>query len=171
LTEEIRDIIADFVDYLMPELVPYEASLYLFLLRNSFLRDGSQQIRIGKRTMAQGFGAGSRGVKTNFAHMTTVIHGLEEKGCLTVGDTTHCTRFYFHATFLSYANELRPWLPSTRLKTILQIPRRGSLYSKETNGSVSTVAKGFPRTMPRLTTTFRKVREVLILRQIYELPV
>lgn len=88
MTEEIRDIIADFVDYLMPELVPYEASLYLFLLRNSFLRDGSQQFRIGKRTMAQGFGAGSRGVKTNFAHMTTVIHGLEEKGCLTVGDTT-----------------------------------------------------------------------------------
>jgi len=88
LSEEVREVIADFVDYLMPELVPYEASLYLFILRNSFLRDGSQQFRIGKRTMAQGYGTGSRGVKTNYAHMTKVIRGLEEKGCIEVGDTT-----------------------------------------------------------------------------------
>jgi hypothetical protein len=88
MSEKIKDLIPDFVDYLMPELTPYETSLYLFLLRHSILRDGSQQIRIGKRTMAQGYGTGSRGLKTNYAHITKVIKGLEQKGCVAIGDTT-----------------------------------------------------------------------------------
>jgi hypothetical protein len=88
MSKKIEDLISDFVDYLMPELTPYETSLYLFMLRNSILRDGSKQIRIGKRTMAQGYGTGSRGVKTNYAHMTKVIKGLEQKGCVVIGDTT-----------------------------------------------------------------------------------
>lgn len=88
MSEQTKQIICDFVDYLMPALVPYEASLYLLLLRNSLLRDGSQQIRIGKRTMAQGFGTSARGSKTAYAHMTKVVNGLEEKGCLKIGDTT-----------------------------------------------------------------------------------
>ncbi len=87
-SENFELIFNDFVDYLMPELVPYEASLYLFLLRNSLLRDGTIQIRIGKRSMAQGYGTGSRGKKTNYTHMTRVISGLEVKGCLRVGNTT-----------------------------------------------------------------------------------
>lgn len=38
--------------------------------------------------MAEGYGTGSRGVKTNCAHMTKIINGLENKRCLTIGDTT-----------------------------------------------------------------------------------
>ena len=94
MSEKIEDLVCDFVDYLMPELTPYETSLYLFLLRNCILRDGSQQIRIGKRTMAQGYGTGSRGVKTNYAHMTKVIKGLEQKGCVAIGDTTRGGTLY-----------------------------------------------------------------------------
>lgn len=86
--KEIRSTITDFVDFLLPELTPYEASLYLYLLRHSLLQNNSQKIRIGKRTMAQGYGTGSRGVKTNYAHMTKIISGLEEKRCLSIGDTT-----------------------------------------------------------------------------------
>jgi hypothetical protein len=86
--KEIKSIITNFVDFLLPELTPYETSLYLYLLRNSLLQNNSQKIRIGKRTMAQGYGRGSRGAKTNYAHMTRVISGLEEKGCLSIGDTT-----------------------------------------------------------------------------------
>jgi hypothetical protein len=86
--KDIKSLITDFVDLLLPELTPYETSLYLYLIRNSILRNGSQKVRIGKRTMAQGYGTGSRGVKTNYAHMTKVIAGLEEKGCLSIGDTT-----------------------------------------------------------------------------------
>ncbi len=86
--KEIKSTITDFVDFLLPELTPYEASLYLYLLRHSAFRNDSQKIRIGKRTMAQGYGTGSRGAKTNYAHMTKIISGLEEKGCLSIGDTT-----------------------------------------------------------------------------------
>jgi hypothetical protein len=86
--KEIKSIITNFVDFLLPELTPYETSLYLYLLRNSLFENNSQKIRIGKRTMAKGYGKGSRGVKTNYAHMTKVISGLEKKGCLSIGDTT-----------------------------------------------------------------------------------
>jgi hypothetical protein len=86
--KEIKSIITNFVDFLLPELTPYETSLYLYLLRNSLLQNNSQKIRIGKRTMAQGYGKGSRGAKTNYAHMTKIISGLEEKGCISIGDTT-----------------------------------------------------------------------------------
>jgi hypothetical protein len=86
--KEIKSIITNFVDFLLPELTPYETSLYLYLLRNSLLQNNSQKIRIGKRTMAQGYGKGSRGAKTNYAHMTKIISRLEEKGCISIGDTT-----------------------------------------------------------------------------------
>ena len=81
-------MICDFIDYLMPELTPYETSLYLYLLRHSVFKDGSLHTRIGKRTIADGYGTGSRGPKTNYAHVTKVIARLEEKGCITIGDTT-----------------------------------------------------------------------------------
>ena len=81
-------IISDFVDHLLPELTPYETSLYLYILRNSVLKNGNPKIRVGKRSMAQGYGTGSRGVKTNYAHITKIIKDLENKNCLSVGDTT-----------------------------------------------------------------------------------
>ncbi len=87
MKDDIKGLICDFVDHLLPELTPYEASLYLYLLRNSVLRDGACQYRIGKRTMAEGYGTGSRGAKTNYQHMTEVIKRLETHGCVTVGDT------------------------------------------------------------------------------------
>jgi len=88
MNDEIKALVCEFVDFLMPALTPYETSLYLFLLRHSVLQDGSHQVRIGKRTMADGYGTGSRGTKTNYQHMTEVIKRLEDHGCLTIGDTT-----------------------------------------------------------------------------------
>jgi hypothetical protein len=86
--DDANDVIAEFVDYLMPELTPYEATLYLFLLRNSLLRDGAPTIRIGKRTIAERYGTGARGNKTNYAHVTKVVGELQLKGCIRVGDTS-----------------------------------------------------------------------------------
>lgn len=87
MQENIKLLIQQFVDHLMPELTPYEASLYLYLLRNSILENGSADFRVGKKRMAVGYGTGSRGVKTNYAHMTKIIKSLEEKGCIKIGDT------------------------------------------------------------------------------------
>jgi 5-methylcytosine-specific restriction endonuclease McrA len=70
----------------MPALTPYEATLYIFLLRNSFIKNGSCDIRIGKRTIGGNLGS-SRGQSTAFSHVTELLKGLKEKGCIKIGDT------------------------------------------------------------------------------------
>ena len=52
MRENLQKMIEQYVDYLMPELTPYEASLYIFSLRNSYIKNNSLEIRIGKRTIA-----------------------------------------------------------------------------------------------------------------------
>ncbi|MFC2161118.1 hypothetical protein ACFLRX_05635 [Acidobacteriota bacterium] len=71
--DKVKQYICDFFDFLMPELTPGESSLYLYLLRNTVLIGESRDIRVGKRTIAKGYGAGSRGEKTNFAHITKLL--------------------------------------------------------------------------------------------------
>lgn len=83
---KLQNIIELYVDYLMPTLTPGEASMYLLLLRNSHIKSGSPEIRIGKRTIAQKYAKGSRGDKTNYAHVTKLVKGLEVKGCVEIGD-------------------------------------------------------------------------------------
>ncbi len=85
INKDLSKIIEQFVDFLMPELKPYEAAMYIFLLRNSYLKNSSK-IRIGKRTIAEKWGKGARGEKTNYAHVTKILKGLEEKGCVKIGD-------------------------------------------------------------------------------------
>jgi len=86
-------IIEQFVDLLMPELTPYETSLYMFFLRETHLKE-QNSIRIGKRTIAERYGKGSRGDKTNYAHITKIVKGLEEKGCIKIGDTNRDGTLY-----------------------------------------------------------------------------
>lgn len=74
------------MDYLLPELTPYETSLYLYLLRNSFVKHGAVEVRVGKRTIAAGHGKGSRGEKTNYAHVSKILSRLEEKGCMSADE-------------------------------------------------------------------------------------
>jgi hypothetical protein len=87
MEENIKTIIEQFVDYLLPGLTPYETSLYLYLLRNSFVKNDITEVRVGKRTIAAGYGKGSRGEKTNYAHVSKILKGLEEKGCIKIKDT------------------------------------------------------------------------------------
>ena len=84
---DITQIIEEFVDYLMPELTPHEASMYVFLLRNSHLKSGTNKIRIGQRTIAQKYGRGPKMSVPSRAHITRQIDALEEKSCIRVGDT------------------------------------------------------------------------------------
>ena len=93
MKESLQKIIEQFVDFLLPTLTPYEAGLYIFLLRNSYMKNGMREIRIGKRTIADNLGA-SRGEKTNYAHVTKLVSGLEEKSCIKIGDTTRKGTLY-----------------------------------------------------------------------------
>jgi len=91
--ENLKEIIEQFVDFLLPSLTPYEAGLYIFFLRNSHIKNSAPEIRIGKRTIADNLGA-SRGEKTNYAHVTKLVDGLEEKGCIKIGDTNRDGTLY-----------------------------------------------------------------------------
>lgn len=72
----------------MPDLTPYETSLYLFLLRHARESADGMLVRIGKRSIAAGLGTGPRSAQTNFGHVTKMLCALEQKGCLRIGDAT-----------------------------------------------------------------------------------
>jgi HNH endonuclease len=76
------------VDYLLPELTAYEVAMYLVILRETILGSGERSLRIGKRTLSAKFAKSARGERTNYAHITRVLKGLEDKGCLKIGDAT-----------------------------------------------------------------------------------
>jgi hypothetical protein len=95
MEENIKLIMEQFVDYLLPELTPYETSLYLYLLRKSFIKDGSSEVRVGKRTIASGYGKGSRGEKTNYEHVSKILKSLGEKGCIRISNTNRDGTLYF----------------------------------------------------------------------------
>ena len=89
MTENPNSIILDLVDLVMPDLTPYESSLYLLLLRLSVLQDGSRDVRIGKKRVGVQVGRSSRAAAPiSYAQVTDVFKALEEKGCISVGDTT-----------------------------------------------------------------------------------
>ena len=95
MTERSKGIVCDFVDYVMPHLTPYESALYLLLLRHSLLHNNSAQIRIGKKRVAALVGTSSRGsAAISFAQVTEVLKGLDQKGCVRIGDTSRDGTLY-----------------------------------------------------------------------------
>lgn len=43
---ELPEIVSDVVDYLLPQLTPYEVAIYFYLLRHSIIASGTQYIRV-----------------------------------------------------------------------------------------------------------------------------
>ncbi|MEE4376529.1 MAG: HNH endonuclease signature motif containing protein [Candidatus Competibacteraceae bacterium] len=87
---DTKKILEDFVDYLMPELSPHESSMYIFLLRNSYLSShevASSKLRIGQRTIAQKYGRGPKMAVPSRQHVIRQLENLEKKGCIHIGDT------------------------------------------------------------------------------------
>lgn len=48
---ELPEILSDVIDYLMPQLTPYQAAFYLYLFRHSILASGTQHVRVSVRGM------------------------------------------------------------------------------------------------------------------------
>ena len=75
-----RELLETFVDYLLPLLTPYEASVYLVLLRLSHVATQSPTVRIGIRTLSAKCGRGARSASGgNIQHISKVLAALEEK--------------------------------------------------------------------------------------------
>jgi hypothetical protein len=88
---ELPDIMCDVVDLLMPELKPYEAVLYIHLLRHSIIETGSPYMRTSVRRLQTGVksaysGTGSGGGDTvgpsSYRAMQSALAGLTEAGAI-----------------------------------------------------------------------------------------
>jgi len=89
-----EEILKNFVDYLMPELTPHEASMYIFLFRHSWLDGGKAEVRIGQRTIARKYGRGPKMATPSRAHVQRQLDSLEKKECIRIGDTDRCGTLY-----------------------------------------------------------------------------
>lgn len=78
----------------MPELTPYEASVYLLLLRNSHLNGSDDSVRIGQRTIGKLCGKGPRATSPSRTQILKVMASLEAKGCIRIGDTNRDGTLY-----------------------------------------------------------------------------
>jgi len=89
---ELPDIIRDVVDFLLPELKPYEASIYLYMLRHSVVETGSQLIRVSRRGLRSGVvksaysdrpsGKESDSAAAAYKTIQTALEGLEATGAI-----------------------------------------------------------------------------------------
>jgi DNA-binding PadR family transcriptional regulator len=87
-------VLKEVIDFILPALAPYEFSLYLLLLRRSHLETGAHNLQIGKRTLAELFGQGTRSAKPNYQQVSDVLNNLETRGYIRVGETTREGTFY-----------------------------------------------------------------------------
>ena len=81
---ELPDIISDVVDYLLPQLTPYEAVFYFYLLRHSIVSSGTQHVRVSVprlRNIVTSPRADS-GAGTSEQQVMTCLRQLVEKGVI-----------------------------------------------------------------------------------------
>lgn len=89
------DLLRQVVDFVVPLLPPYETSIYLYLLRRSHLNEpASSSVRIGKRTIGEGLGKGTRSRQGNFQHITEKLANLATLGFIQIGDTDRLGTIY-----------------------------------------------------------------------------
>ncbi len=72
---------------MLPELTPYETSVYLYPLGELFVKSGVTKIRVVKRIITVGYGKAARGEKTSYKQVSKILGKLEEKGCIKVDNT------------------------------------------------------------------------------------
>jgi len=82
---ELPDIIRDVVDLLMPEIRPYEAAIYMHLLRHSIIETSTQHVRVSRRGLQDGViksayagsTSGGKTAESTAASFKTVQNALE----------------------------------------------------------------------------------------------
>lgn len=89
---ELIDVVCDVVDYLMPEIKPYELALYLHFLRHSVIEGGKPYIRASVRGLQSGIiksayagstsGGGGEVSSTSYKQVKNSIDGLITMGAL-----------------------------------------------------------------------------------------
>jgi hypothetical protein len=87
---EVPEIAIAVIDYLQPELLPYEAAIYWNLFRKSILGTGQQYTRASVRGLTKGVISSSSGQSKalSYGAVQNCLAGLEQKGAIQkAGDT------------------------------------------------------------------------------------
>lgn len=81
---EMPEILSDVIDYLMPQLKPYEAAFYFYLFRHSILASGTQYIRVSVRGMKSIVASPRTGAETgtSYSQVATCLKHLEDKAAI-----------------------------------------------------------------------------------------
>lgn len=84
---ENNRLLREVVDFVVPVLPPYETSLYLILLRLSYLETGVSTVQIGYRKIGEFLGKGTRSSGGNQRHIRERLQSLAKAGFIEIGDT------------------------------------------------------------------------------------
>ena len=87
---EFPDLVAAIIDFLQPQLEPYESAIYWRLFRLSVLTQGTQYVRTSTRGLMSGVIISRSGQSTDLSYnaVQTALAGLETKGAISkAGDT------------------------------------------------------------------------------------
>ena len=81
---EIPSIVASVIDYLQPQLLPYEAAIYWYMFRKAILGNGQQYARVSTRGMRKGVVMSSSGqsAELSYSSVQEALAGLERKGII-----------------------------------------------------------------------------------------
>ena len=81
---EFPELVSAIIDYLQPQLEPYEAAIYWRLFRLSILNIGTQYTRASTRGLQSGVIVSRSGQSTDLSYsaVQTALQGLETKGAI-----------------------------------------------------------------------------------------
>ena len=81
---EVPDIVSAVVDYLQPDLLPYEAAIYWHLFRHSILATGHQYVRPSVRGLTKGVITSASGQSEilSYGAVQKALQGLEDKSAI-----------------------------------------------------------------------------------------
>lgn len=80
---ELPRIVSDVIDYLQPQLLPYEAAIYWFMFRHSILKTNDVFVKVSMRGLGEGVITSSRSGQSetlSYGAVQTALNGLEQKG-------------------------------------------------------------------------------------------
>jgi hypothetical protein len=81
---ELPQILSDVIDYLAPQLTPYEAAFYFYLFRHSVLASGTQHVRVSVRGMKAITASARSDAKTgvSYGQVAECLKQLVDKGAI-----------------------------------------------------------------------------------------
>jgi 5-methylcytosine-specific restriction endonuclease McrA len=80
---ELRELLIEIQDRLVPILDSYEQAIYHYLFRHTYL-SGKEEILFSTRTAEIGFGSGDNSKKPSWKTRSDKLKSLEKKGCVRI---------------------------------------------------------------------------------------